>query len=193
MSASCGRWTTTAHAPAGSILLCSIFIFQGESTRHDLRGLPESSRQTGGRRRCQNGIGQTKGIRAAGDDAVDLVKVAEKCRSQSVFMTKADLITIIADKLKFPWPRAELLVDAVFDCLEQSIRRGEKIEIRGFGSFQVRSYRAYKGRNPRTGQVVAVRPKRLPHFKVSIELAGRINQRRGNKPMAVEPTACHGP
>jgi integration host factor subunit beta len=110
--------------------------------------------------------------------ATDLVKVAEKCRSQVVSMTKAALITIISDKLKFPWARAELLVDVVFDCLAQSMSRGEKIEIRGFGTFQVRSYRAYKGRNPRTGQVVAVRPKRLPHFKVGTELAARINQRR---------------
>ena len=45
-------------------------------------------------------------------------------------MNKADLITIIADRLKFPWARAELLVDTIFDSLEQSIRRGEKIEIR---------------------------------------------------------------
>ena len=45
-------------------------------------------------------------------------------------MTKADLITVIADKLKFPWARAELLVDGVFDCMEQSMSRGKKIEIR---------------------------------------------------------------
>ena len=94
-------------------------------------------------------------------------------------MTKGDLITVIADKLKFPWARAELLVDVVFDCLEQSMSRGEKIEIRGFGTFQVRSYGGYKGRNPRTGLVVAVRPKRLPHFKVGRELARRISQRGG--------------
>jgi hypothetical protein len=62
-----------------------------------------------------------------GDATVHLVKTAEKCRSQT--MTKADLITVIADKLKFPWARAELLVDVLFGCLEQSIRRGEKIEI----------------------------------------------------------------
>jgi nucleoid DNA-binding protein len=78
----------------------------------------------------------------------DLVKVAEKCRSQAV--TKADLIAVIADRLKFPWARAELLVDVVFDCMEQSMSRGEKIEIRGFGRFTVRQYRAYDGRNPRT-------------------------------------------
>jgi Bacterial DNA-binding protein len=58
------------------------------------------------------------------------VKIAEKCESQAVSMTKADLIAVIADRLKFPWARAELLVDVVFDCLEQSMSRGEKIEIR---------------------------------------------------------------
>ncbi len=58
--------------------------------------------------------------------------------------------------------------------------RGEKIAIRGFGTFQVRSYRAYKGRNPRSGQVVAVKPKRLPHFKVSTELATRVNKGRSS-------------
>jgi hypothetical protein len=65
-------------------------------------------------------------IRAAGDAAVHFVKVAEKCKSQAV--AKADLIAVIADKLTFPWARAEMLVDVVFDCMEQSISRGEKIE-----------------------------------------------------------------
>ena len=88
-------------------------------------------------------------------------------------MTKADLITVIADKLKFPWARAELLVDVVFDCLEQSMSRGEKIEIRGFGSFTVRQYRAYDGRNPRTGAIVPVKPKRLALFKVGKEMRER--------------------
>jgi Bacterial nucleoid DNA-binding protein len=77
-------------------------------------------------------------------------------------MTKVDLITIIADKLKFPSARAELLVEQIFSSMSEALMRGEGIEVRGFGSFQVRSYRAYKGRNPRTGQVVAVRPRRLP-------------------------------
>ena len=93
-------------------------------------------------------------------------------------MTKADLIAVIADKLKFPWPRAELVVDVVLDCMEQSIRRGEKIEIRGFGSFTVRQYRAYDGRNPRTGAIVKVKPKRLAFFKVGKELRERVNDRR---------------
>ena len=56
------------------------------------------------------------------------MKVAEKCKSQA--MTKADLTTVIAHKLKFPWARAELLVDVVFGRMEQSMSRGEKIESR---------------------------------------------------------------
>jgi len=59
-----------------------------------------------------------RGILVAADAATDLVKVAEKSKSQPVSMTKADLITVIADKLKFPWARAELLVDVVFGCME---------------------------------------------------------------------------
>ena len=130
---------------------------------------------------------EAKGIWPTADDAVHLVKVAEKCRSQTVSMTKADLITIIADKLKFPWARAELLVDVVFGCMGQSMSRGEKIEIRGFGTFQVRNYRAYRGRNPRSGQVVDVSPKRLPHFKISAELAVRVNDGRRSTEAAAAP------
>ena len=104
-------------------------------------------------------------------------------------MTKADLVTIIADKLKFPWTRAELLVDVVFGCMEQSMSRGEKIEIRGFGSFTVRQYRGYDGRNPRTGAIVKVTPKRLAFFKVGKEMRERVNDGRQSTemPAAAEP------
>jgi integration host factor subunit beta len=107
------------------------------------------------------------------------VKVAERCRRHAGIVTKADLIAVIADKLKFPWARAELLVDVVFDCMEQSMSRGEKIEIRGSGSFTVRQYRAYDGRNPRTGAVVPVKPKRLAFFKVGKEMRAHPGARGG--------------
>jgi integration host factor subunit beta len=74
-----------------------------------------------------------------------------------------------------PKGRAELLVNVIFETMEASLRRGERIEIRGFGSFEIREYRAYEGRNPRTGSAVAVRPKRLPFFKVGKELKERVN------------------
>jgi integration host factor subunit beta len=90
-------------------------------------------------------------------------------------MTKADLIAVVADKLKFPWARAELLVDQIFACMTEALQRGDGIEIRGFGSFTVREYKAYEGRNPRTGDTVHVQPKRLAFFKVGKELRERVN------------------
>jgi integration host factor subunit beta len=93
-------------------------------------------------------------------------------------MTKADLIAVVADKLKFPWARAELLVDQIFSCMTQALQQGDGIEIRGFGSFTVREYKAYEGRNPRTGDTVHVKPKRLAFFKVGKELRERVNQGR---------------
>src|SRR4051812_3764070 len=90
-------------------------------------------------------------------------------------MTKSDLIEHLSVTQKLPKGRAELLVNTIFECMEQSLKRGERIEIRGFGSFEIRHYRAYEGRNPRTGSTVAVKPKRLPFFKVGKELKERVN------------------
>ena len=90
-------------------------------------------------------------------------------------MTKSDLIDHLCEAEKMPKGRAELLINAIFDCMEASLRRGERIEIRGFGSFEIRNYRAYEGRNPRTGSAVSVKPKRLPFFKVGKELKERVN------------------
>jgi integration host factor subunit beta len=90
-------------------------------------------------------------------------------------MTKAELIQRRADKKMMSWKHAELVVEAVFASMEQSMHRGERIEIRGFGTFQVRSYKGYTGRNPSTGDRVEVAPKRLPFFKTSKNLAARID------------------
>jgi integration host factor subunit beta len=93
-------------------------------------------------------------------------------------MTKSDLVEHLSTKLNLPKGRAEALVDCVFDTMERALRNGERIEIRGFGSFEIREYKAYEGRNPRTGATVEVKPKRLPFFKVGKELKERINQSR---------------
>src|ERR1700690_2317751 len=90
-------------------------------------------------------------------------------------MTKSDLIDVLCEAQKVPKGRAEFLVHVVFDSMEASLKRGERIEIRGFGSFEMRNYRPYEGRNPRTGVTVSVRPKRLPFFKVGKELKERVN------------------
>jgi integration host factor subunit beta len=96
-------------------------------------------------------------------------------------MTRADLIERIARRGQMSDARAELLVDTILGCLEQAFRQGERIELRGFGTFQVRQYKKYLGRNPMTGQTVAVQSKRVPHFKVSRELAARINRKHGKR------------
>src|SRR5215471_15056418 len=90
-------------------------------------------------------------------------------------MTKSDLIDVLCETRKMPKGRAELLINVIFDSMEATLRRGERIEIRGFGSFEIRNYRAYEGRNPRTGAAVNVKPKRLPFFKVGKELKERVN------------------
>jgi integration host factor subunit beta len=99
-------------------------------------------------------------------------------------MTKSDLIDVICESKKLPKGRAELLIQVIFDALEAALKRGERIEIRGFGSFELRSYRGYDGRNPRTGSAVEVRPKRLPFFKVGKELKERVNEGRLTAPRA---------
>ena len=104
-------------------------------------------------------------------------------------MTKSDLIDVICETQKLPKGRAELLVHVIFDALEAALKRGERIEIRGFGSFELRSYRGYDGRNPRTGSAVAVRPKRLPFFKVGKELKERVNAGRTAAPRAAAKRA----
>ena len=89
-------------------------------------------------------------------------------------MTKAELAERLAEKKRMARQHAELVVNAIFACLEQSLRCGERIEIRGFGTFQVRNYKGYEGQNPKTGEAIQVPPKRLPFFKVSKDLAAKI-------------------
>jgi integration host factor subunit beta len=107
-------------------------------------------------------------------------------------MTKSDLIEAVAGRLKLPKGKAELVVNCVFESMVDSLKRNEGIEIRGFGSFTVRQYKAYEGRNPRTGEPVHVKPKRLPFFKVGKDLRERVNnypaERGGDgKPVARPP------
>lgn len=94
-------------------------------------------------------------------------------------MTKSDLIEHVSSSQNIPKSQAEVVVDLVFDCLAQALNRNERIEIRGFGSFEMRTYQAYEGRNPRTGEAVPVKPKRLPFFKVGKDLRDRVNATAG--------------
>jgi integration host factor subunit beta len=94
-------------------------------------------------------------------------------------ITKSDLIEQLSNTAKLPKGKAELVVNIMFDCMVDALQRGERIEIRGFGSFEVREYKAYEGRNPRTGEPVRVGAKRLPFFKIGKELRERINNATG--------------
>jgi integration host factor subunit beta len=93
-------------------------------------------------------------------------------------MTKSELIDALAARSELTKARAELVVNCVFDAMTEALSRGEGIEIRGFGSFTVRPYKPYSGRNPRTGEPVDVPAKRLPFFKVGKELKELVNDSR---------------
>ena len=97
-------------------------------------------------------------------------------------MTKSELIEAISARGELTKARAEQVVNCVFDAMTQALQRGEGIEIRGFGSFSVRDYPPYAGRNPRTGQPVSVPAKRLPFFKVGKELKELVNESRKPNP-----------
>ena len=106
-------------------------------------------------------------------------------------MTKSELVDVLSEKLKLPKGKAESLVDLVFNSMEESLRRGERIEIRGFGSFEIREYKSYEGRNPRTGEPVEVKPKKLPFFKVGKELKERIHA-AWEREQAIPPKTAMG-
>jgi integration host factor subunit beta len=99
-------------------------------------------------------------------------------------MTKSELIEAIAARAELTKARAELVVDCVFDALSDALQEGKGVEIRGLGSFTVRPYKPYAGRNPRTGNPVPVSAKRLPFFKVGKELKDLVDNSRHTHPLA---------
>ncbi len=90
-------------------------------------------------------------------------------------MTKGELIELIARREGFNLRKAETVVNTIFDSMTEALGRNERVEIRGFGSFEVREYAAYRGRNPKTGDEVFVAAKRAPFFKTGKELRERVN------------------
>src|SRR5436305_10570506 len=110
----------------------------------------------------------------------------------SMPITKSELIDQVADKLRLPKARAEQIVHTIFDSMVNALKQGEGIEIRGFGSFTVREYKGYEGRNPRTGEAVKVQNKKLPFFKVGKELRERVNEGR-NRATPAAPASSSTP
>lgn len=90
-------------------------------------------------------------------------------------MTKAELIDEVSRVVEMSRKDSEVIVDTIFKSIVQALRAGEKIEIRGFGSFRTRQRQARIGRNPKTGTRVEVPAKRIPYFKPSKELKELVN------------------
>ncbi len=91
-------------------------------------------------------------------------------------MTKAELVDEVARASELTRKHSEVIVDAVFTSIVEALQGGDKIELRGFGSFRLRKREPRKGRNPKTGDKVDVPPKRVPYFKPGKELKDLINR-----------------
>ena len=90
-------------------------------------------------------------------------------------MNKSELVKALADQANISLDEATLVVNTLVDSMKDSLLEGGRVEIRGFGSFKVKEYGSYAGRNPRTGEKVAVEPKRLPFFRAGKELKEYLN------------------
>jgi integration host factor subunit beta len=90
-------------------------------------------------------------------------------------MTKADLIEDVSRQVELTRKDSEIIVETIFDSIVHSLRAGDKIEIRGFGSFRTRQRNPRVGRNPKTGDRVEVPAKKIPFFKPSKELKDLVN------------------
>jgi integration host factor subunit beta len=98
------------------------------------------------------------------------------CGPQSFLMTKAELVEEVSRVSDLTKKHSEVIVDTVFKSIVDALHRGEKIELRGFGSFRLRRREPRKGRNPKTGDRVDVPPKQVPYFKPGKELKDLINK-----------------
>src|ERR1700734_1166479 len=109
-------------------------------------------------------------------------------------LTKADLIEEVLKVTELPRKESEAIVETIFDSIIKALQTGDKIEIRGFGSFRTRQRRGRVGRNPKTGAKVDVPPKRIPFFKPSKELKDFVNHQltQAAKPTQPEAPPPHG-
>lgn len=90
-------------------------------------------------------------------------------------MTKSELAEALSEQMDIPLKEAISIVSTILDAMTDTLVAGENIELRGFGSFTVRHYDSYTGRNPKTGKEVKIKPKKLPFFKVGKELREKVN------------------
>ena len=107
-------------------------------------------------------------------------------------MTKAELVEDVARAAELTKKDAERLVELVFESIIETLNRGEKIELRGFGSFRVRERGARRGRNPKTGAPVDIPAKRVPYFKPGKELKELINDEADEQSPSASPAGDAG-
>ena len=93
-------------------------------------------------------------------------------------MNKSDLIEALSTKLNLTEKKAVDVVNLIFKGFTDELKKNGRIEIRGFGSFVVKEYGSYTGRNPKTGEKIKVEPKKLPFFKVGKEHKARVDQKK---------------
>ena len=93
-------------------------------------------------------------------------------------MLKSDLIAVLVQKRNITQKQAEQTIETIFDAMKAALCKGENIEIRGLGAFHVKHYNGYQGRNPKTGEVIPVKPKRGILFRTGKELRDRVNLSR---------------
>ncbi len=101
-------------------------------------------------------------------------------------MNKSELIEALAEKTNMPIREAGSITNALIDTMSEALAKGESIEIRGFGSFVVKEYGSYTGRNPKTGEKIKVTPKKLPFFKVGKDLREQVNTPKRKKKKAAK-------
>ncbi len=99
-------------------------------------------------------------------------------------MNKSELIEALAERTNMPIREAGSITNALIDTMSEALSKGESIEIRGFGSFVVKEYGSYTGRNPKTGEKIKVSPKKLPFFKVGKDLREQVNRKQPKKKTA---------
>jgi integration host factor subunit beta len=90
-------------------------------------------------------------------------------------MNKSDLIKLLGKNQNITEKEAGEVVDLVFESFSDALKNGDRVEIRGFGNFVVREYGSYTGKNPKTGEKIFIKTKKLPFFKVGKELKERVN------------------
>ena len=93
-------------------------------------------------------------------------------------MNRSDIVEAMSDKLALTRGEADLVVRTVFDEMSKALAKGRRVEIRGLCSFRVKKYKGYHGKNPKTGELFRVKPKKLPYFKCGADLKKRVNSLR---------------